>query len=279
MNNLMKVILQSVPKFLADRITTYSSRGSGISNGWLTTFPLTASLRLSDIQFQRSLRFRYNIDQADVARLWRCSCNAKMTQLHPFACRSSDVIQRHNGICSVINRAARRAGLQSVMERFQPFGGKNFKPDVVITGLSTEYVSSWVDVSICHPHLASYVHQTPEAVVRARESAKLTRYAEPAAAYNAKAYAAIVDVFGRTSKSTRDLLGASSSHAAQNRDFEQDSFAGFVNSELSIALQRGNALIFGGTLAHSKIPKTPLTLPGYSHPLNECTQLKRKKQL
>ena len=186
-------------------------------------------------------------------RVHRCHCGKSISQIHPFACRSSDVIQRHNSISSVINTAARRAGLVSVVERPFRFEGRTYKPDVIITGLSTEDVMSWVDVSICHPHNESYLDKTPVQIVNQRERTKLQHYAQVSPAYSAKPYAAILDVFGRTSKSFSDLLAAISSRAVQNRDFTRAAFTGFLKSELSIALQRGNAMIFEGAVSESAL--------------------------
>ena len=248
-----KELLANCSDHLVDRIKTYSIRGSGLSNGWLTTLPISPSLRLITPHFQSALRLRYNIRQIDPKLVPYCHCKAKMTELHPFACRSSDVIARHNGISLVLKNAASRAGLQVVMERPFLHGSRTLKPDLVVMGLCAGFYMSWVDVSVCHPHMTSYESKSAAVVVKERAMMKLKKYHAALPSFNANCYPAVLDVFGRPSRFLLELIGAISTQAGQNRDFEDTVFANYLKAELSCALQRGNALIMTGAAVKSLV--------------------------
>ena len=72
---------------------------------------------------------------------------------------------------------------------------------------------------------------------------KRRHYATALPAFNANFFDGVVDVYGRVSKQFSDLIGALASHASLNRDYEGGTFKKWLKQELSVTLQRGNALM------------------------------------
>ena len=147
-----------------------------------------------------------------------------------------------------------------MLERSYLGQGRTLKPDIVVFNMDSQHTMAWIDVSVCHPEMPSY-EKYRDSVIARRVAYKTGKYAAHLDHYNATFVPAIVDVYGGMAKELHNFIRSVSVHAAANRDFSLSTFSGFFKSALSVALQRGNALMVEESC--SKALKDRINDPGF----------------
>jgi Reverse transcriptase (RNA-dependent DNA polymerase) len=232
----------------------------GSSSAWLSTLPTTPGFRLRDGDFITALRHHLGLPQVPVGTFAvTCFCNAALAPAdHAMSCPSLSGVMtmRHNILLGVWRRIARRAGvasaaepaLQPLQRRALPRGRDGARGDIL---LALPDALTVTDVSVIHPAAATYA---PAASRRAGAAAAV-RDAQKRALYAAdgaqQAYGFVplsVESYGRLGKPAMALLGSLATIASAGEGVTKTAFMASAVRELSVALCRGNGIMYRASL-------------------------------
>jgi hypothetical protein len=261
-NAMMATFDASTEQGLRDRARVLSC-STRSSSAWLDTLPTSQALTLSDADFRCAMRHRLGLTQLPAnAPGVKCTCGHNMQAGdidHAMTCRSlsGGAQLRHNLVndtwCLVSHRAGIASSKEPVLRRLrgEQAAANATRPDsrgdlllVLPSGLTV------ADVSVIHPAAATYVQaaQAAGGAAALREQAKRARYetADP----NGYAFVPLaVETYGRLGKAAMELLNTLASAATAQGNLAKPSFVQNALRQLSIALCRGNGVMYRRGLA------------------------------
>jgi len=259
--HLQKVITKAYDQVTFDNLCRTSegtaarlhSASHKLAKRWLTVLPSTDELRMTNIQFQLSIRRLIGLPPADDMPM-RCVCgtNPGLDSFHFHTCplhRRREINTRHDQIKHTLARLARLAGFAGV--RVEPRmhdadrarGQLQDRADLEIVGA---FHTTMVDISVTHPCAATYVHQAaqrPLSAATRRERNKINRYMEAARARGARFLPFVMESYGAFGKEADKFVRVLAAEAAMNHVMLESEFVDMARSQLAFALQRGNTLV------------------------------------
>jgi hypothetical protein len=223
------------------------------SKRWLSVTPSSRDLWLSNTQF--SIAARNLLDVSFCSHLL-CRCGANLAApftSHFHSClwlRRREVTGRHDMLVHALARLARYVGYLVTVEP-RPLHGHSIRPDLKLVGSSGTPIL--VDVSVVHPvsatSLRSGSSQRRGTAVAARERQKGSKYNTFAARENSQFTGFCLESYGAFGQQAVNLLKLLATEGANNGIvIRKSEFVSHARSAISIALQRGNALVVSGGL-------------------------------
>jgi len=230
---------------IADKARLISCRVKR-AGAWLTVFPATSSLFLSDSHYALAYRLRLGLPPQDDLPL-TCKCGTLLAPdpNHFLSCklfRRTIVTTRHDLLVRTLATFIRAAGGAVYVE--PKFFG-SLRPDAHVY-FAVE--SCTYDCSVTHPaspHLSLQGSKTPLAVAKLRETAKHRKYDAQAAKERIKFYPFVMETFGGVGKEAVAFIKKISNLHYEHSPVpvHRNALSSFIFRSLSIILQRGNALV------------------------------------
>jgi hypothetical protein len=238
------------------RLRSCSCRSASI---WIDTLPTSPALRLCNADFVSAMRHRLGLTQMPAnAPGVQCFCKTHIQPGnidHAMTCStlSGAMTLRHDIIKDTVRRIAQRASVASSVEpALRPLRGAqaaaltnrhDARGDILLVLPEALTV---IDVSIIHPAASTYVRQaagTDGAAAATRDQAKRARYqlANPDG-YDFTPFS--VETFGRIGKPAMVLINDLATAASASGSLHKDDFVTNALRDLSIALCRGNGVMY-----------------------------------
>lgn len=248
---------------LRERQRLISSSASNAS-AWLTVIPYSPELSLSDDDYILAIRHRLGLPSADGLPM-KCAhpCNATLTSdaSHFHSCQQqkrTSITARHDLIVRTLAKLFRQVGAVVHIEP-RIYGSERLRPDMDITFPDRTLM---LDVAVTHPASPSRTSSTPLAAAAYTEKAKYTKYTALAARQAATFLPFVLESYGAFGKRANEVLrilrkAAKNTLLALSSELTVDSFAAHAARTLSVALQKGNALIGrrGATMARAAVER------------------------
>ncbi|MCP3676438.1 MAG: hypothetical protein GY721_02275 [Deltaproteobacteria bacterium] len=222
------------------RLTSCAQKHAG---AWLTCYPNTPDLTLTDQVFERAFKFRLGL-RADRILQTTCICGAELAVDgwgHFHTCqkiRKSTTIFRHDMLVSRLMAVANRANAPAERE---PQYYKTARPDAKVYLTKAVHL---LDVSVTHPSAQTYMAaaQRPYGAAKLRERSKTKKYGNLAAKEGSEFTPFVLETFGAIGKRAREFIAKLAIQAEELGEDRKD-FAANIVQTLSVALQRGNAYL------------------------------------
>ena len=245
----------SLDKFSRARLLSASQPSASI---WLTTLPEEDSLRLSNNEFIAAIRHRFALSSQRHPKC--CECNPLAGPVndsqHPHVCRllrKEETFRRHQMIRDTLFELCRFAGftathtfpLRYPISHYRDSNDDDIDdaeilPDLYVFTSNETYM---IDVSITFPPASSFIGRLhtdtrPLAAAKMREYEKVRKY-DSLARHNGMVFVPFVlESFGAVGKQAKKFI----SIIAEQME-ESNQFYAYALRRLSIALQKGNAIM------------------------------------
>ena len=262
------------------------SAACGHSARYLEALPTGPNLQLTDAQFKSAVRFRLGLNPAPpTQRRCPCWCGADLSRAspdHAQVCAKLPLQRttRHNLLQRAWRRIASRAGVASSIEptdrhldaeAAQP-GSKGYgnRGDILFASLLDLVLG---DVSVVHPAGATEIRvrksdEVAGASAAGRDAAKRAKHAAGAAG----GYSFVpltVESYGRMGEPARKFLSNLAEKASSVGRVDRGAFLANAERELSVALCRGNAIVFQGCYGCLAKVSGSAWVPGAARPSSE----------
>lgn len=240
-----KTHLQASATPLRDRQRMISSSATNAS-AWLTVIPSSPELSLADTDYILAVRHRLGLPSADGLPV-KCACNMALSSdvSHFHSCRlqkRTSITARHDLVVRTLAKLFKQVGAVVHIEP-RVYGSDRLRPDMEITFPERTML---LDVAICHPTSPSRTSSTPLKSAADAEKVKITKYAALAAKQAATFQPFVLETYGAFGKRASEVLKMLRIAAAKSvfaLPIALDSFAAHAARTLSVALQKGNALV------------------------------------
>ena len=239
------------------RLRSCKSRASGI---WLDTLPVAPSLRLKNADLVSATRHRLGLSQMPAfAHGIHCHCKRHILPDnvdHAMSCTAVQrpITMRHNMLTETWRRICHRSGIATSAEPAlaplragparNPDAADEYRGDILL--VLPEDSLCVADVSVIHPAAQTYVTaaaQQDGAAAARRDQDKRTKYNRiDSSGYTF--YPLSTESYGRLGAPAMQLLNKLADIADDTGPIEKDTFVTNALRELSIALCRGNALVY-----------------------------------
>ena len=228
------------------------SSSAVLASSWLTVFPTTPELTLADEDFCLAIKHRLGLPCAEDLPP-KCRCETKDSKVkdallsdpaHFHSCRKlkrTAMTVRHDNIVRILAKFFRSV---DAVVRIEPrmVGFKRLIPDLEIMFPDRSLL---IDVAIAHPSSPSRNSLTPLAAANSAETTKVGKYGALAAARATPFFPFILESFGAYGKQAREVLHILRTSATNAvRPIHAPSFLNSVTNSLSVALQKGNSLVY-----------------------------------
>jgi hypothetical protein len=224
---------------------------------WLDALPTSPALQLLDKEFVSAARHRLGSTQMPSnAPAVQCFCGVSVrpgNTDHAMVCStiSGAMTLRHDILKGTWRRIVSRGGFATSVEprlgqlrdRRDRSGRAEERGDIL---LALPNALTVADVSVIHPAAQSYVRGAAAAAGSAaalRDQQKRTRYEQSFPG----GYAftpLVVETYGRMGKPAMELLNTIATQACASGTFTRGDFVGAALRELSVALCKGNAVMY-----------------------------------
>jgi hypothetical protein len=212
------------------------------AGAWLLVHPSSPDLVLSDGDFSSAVRHRLGLPPADDLPK-ACICGTVLSDPgHFHSCprlMPRAITTRHDHIVNLLARFFKRAGALVRVEA-KVMGQSRIRPDLEIILPDQTLL---VDIAVAHPAAPSRKSTRPLATARIIENAKSTKYAGVASARGGKFLAFIFETYGAYGRQALDILKSLQSLMSRLSLASPPMARSSIIETLSIALQRGNALV------------------------------------
>ena len=237
--------LRAPTTILRDRQRLISASATNAS-AWLTAIPSTPELAMSDTDYSLAVRHRLGLPCADGLPV-KCACDVVLTSdlSHFHSCRlqkRTAITARHDFIVRTLAKLFRQVGAVVHVEP-RIYGSERLRPDLDITFPDQ---SLMVDVAVTHPAAPSRNSTNPLAAAGVAEQAKFAKYQELASKRAATFLPFVLESYGaigRHSQQVLKILQVAAANSAAALPSGAGSFRDHAVRCLSMALQKGNALV------------------------------------
>ena len=230
---------------LRDRQRLISASASKAS-AWLTATPSTPELVMSDTDYSLAVRHRLGLPCSDGLPA-KCACDAGLASdlSHFHSCRlqkRTAITARHDFVVRTLAKLFRQVGAVVHVEP-RIYGSERLRPDLDITFPDQ---SLMVDVAITHPASPSRTSANPLAAAGIAEQAKIAKYQELASRRASTFLPFVLESYGAFGKHAQQVLKTlqvAAANSAAALPSGVGSFRDHAARCLSMALQKGNALV------------------------------------
>ena len=245
-NTAVRDFLQASSTPLRDQQRLVSSSANK-AGAWLNSIPSSPELVINDADFILAVRHRLGLPCAEELPIM-CACEKVALAddvSHFHSCQKqkrTSITARHDFIVRALAKLFRRVGAVVHIEP-RIYGSERLRPDLDITFPDQSFM---VDVAVTHPTAPSRQQATPLAAASHVEHTKSAKY-NALARRRATTFLPFVmesyGAYGAQAEQVLKILSSKAKNSVITLPSGVGSFAEYAARTLSLALQKGNALV------------------------------------